>query len=213
MKDIAIYGAGGFGREVACLINSINRIEPTWNLIGFFDDGKELGTNNEYGKIIGGIRELNSYSKPLSLVISIGNPKIIMSITNKIENRFVVFPNIIAPNVLFLDSDSLQIGIGNIITFNCSISCNVKIGNFNALNIGVTIGHDTIIDSYNVFNPSVNISGEVCIGNNNFFGVSSIVLQQKKIGQNTTIGVSSVIIKNTKNDSVYHGNPACKLNF
>ena len=24
MKDIAIFGAGGFGREVACLINRIN---------------------------------------------------------------------------------------------------------------------------------------------------------------------------------------------
>lgn len=27
MKDIAIYGAGGFGREVASLIKRINRIE------------------------------------------------------------------------------------------------------------------------------------------------------------------------------------------
>jgi len=32
MKDIAIYGAGGFGREVACLINKINEVNPTWNL-------------------------------------------------------------------------------------------------------------------------------------------------------------------------------------
>ena len=37
MKDIAIYGAGGFGKEVACLIKRINEQEPTWNLIGFFD--------------------------------------------------------------------------------------------------------------------------------------------------------------------------------
>ena len=41
MKNIAIYGAGGFGREVACLLNIINEKEPTWNLVGFFDDGKE----------------------------------------------------------------------------------------------------------------------------------------------------------------------------
>ena len=39
MKDIAIYGFGGFGREVACVIQAINEIEPTWNLVGFFDDG------------------------------------------------------------------------------------------------------------------------------------------------------------------------------
>ena len=41
MKDIAIYGAGGFGREVACLLRRINEQAPQWNLRGFFDDGKE----------------------------------------------------------------------------------------------------------------------------------------------------------------------------
>ena len=40
MKDIAIYGAGGFGREVACLLNAINANDAIWNLIGFFDDVK-----------------------------------------------------------------------------------------------------------------------------------------------------------------------------
>ena len=51
MKDIAIYGAGGFGREVACMIKHINESadEPIWNLVGFFDDGKEKGSRNEYG--------------------------------------------------------------------------------------------------------------------------------------------------------------------
>ena len=40
MKDIAIYGAGGFGREIACLIQMINKSEkkPKWNIVGFFDD-------------------------------------------------------------------------------------------------------------------------------------------------------------------------------
>jgi hypothetical protein len=36
MKDIAIYGAGGFGREVACLIRIINKknspMESDWFL-------------------------------------------------------------------------------------------------------------------------------------------------------------------------------------
>ncbi|MBQ1739289.1 MAG: transferase, partial [Clostridiales bacterium] len=35
---IAIYGAGGFGKEVACLIKRINDNGGDWELIGFFDD-------------------------------------------------------------------------------------------------------------------------------------------------------------------------------
>lgn len=43
MKDIAIYGAGGFGREVACMIKHINESadEPIWNLVGFLMMGKK----------------------------------------------------------------------------------------------------------------------------------------------------------------------------
>lgn len=43
MKDIAIFGVGGFGREVLTLIEDVNRISPTWNVIGFFDDGHPIG--------------------------------------------------------------------------------------------------------------------------------------------------------------------------
>ena len=55
MKDILIYGFGGFGHEVACLIDHINRIKPTWNVIGYIDDGVEVGTECKYGKVFSSI--------------------------------------------------------------------------------------------------------------------------------------------------------------
>ena len=63
MKDIAIYGAGGFGKEVACLINRINDKKPTWNLIGFFDDNPVLKGEmiSHFGPCLGGMDELNAY--------------------------------------------------------------------------------------------------------------------------------------------------------
>ena len=42
MKDLIIFGASGFGREVAWLIERINRVNPTWNLLGFMDDNEEI---------------------------------------------------------------------------------------------------------------------------------------------------------------------------
>ena len=44
MNDIAIFGVGGFGREVLALIKDINKVTPTWNIVGFFDDGYPIGT-------------------------------------------------------------------------------------------------------------------------------------------------------------------------
>ncbi len=211
MEDIAIYGAGGFGREVACLIQAINKIEPQWNLIGFFDDGLSEGTSNTYGKILGGIENLNNWGKPLSVIMAIGNPSVLERVVNKIVNQNVQFPNIIAPDVLFYDPFTITLGKGNLIGFRSVISCNTRLGDFNLLNTDVLIGHDSSMGNFNMFNPSVRISGAVSIGNMNFFGVCSIVLQQKKIGNNTTIATNSVIMRNTENNCMYIGNPAIRM--
>lgn len=72
VKPIAVFGAGGMGREAACVIERINASlpSPKWQLIGFFDDGREKGSVNEFGKILGGIAELNQWLTDLALVIA-----------------------------------------------------------------------------------------------------------------------------------------------
>lgn len=47
MKDLYIIGAGGFGREVAWLVERINQINPTWNLKGFIDDNESRWGSKE----------------------------------------------------------------------------------------------------------------------------------------------------------------------
>lgn len=215
MKDIAIYGAGGFGREIACIIKRINQsgIEPVWNLVGFFDDGLERGTKNEYGVILGGMEQLNHWGKPLSLAIAIGTPAIIEKIVGRIENGNVDFPNIIDPSVLFFDTENLKIGQGNIICGQCSISCHVSIGDFNVLNVYTQLGHDSQLGNYNVIMPSCNLSGGLQIGNGNFFGVKSTMLQYLKMGNNVRLGAGSVLMRNAKEGFLYMGNPAVKINM
>lgn len=213
MKKIAIYGAGGFGREVACLINKINEQSPEWELIGFFDDGIVKGSKNEYGVILGGIDEVNNYPAELAIVLAIASPKIVEKIVANITSPKVSFPNIISPDVTFLDKDNVSIGKGNIISFHCVISCNVRIGDFNIFNWAITIGHDVIIQNFNAFMPDVKISGEVTIGNKNFFGVNSTILQQINIGNETVIGASSLVLRKTKDGMTYLGNPASIVKY
>lgn len=216
MRKIAIFGAGGFGREVACLIKEINltlKKDDKWNLIGFIDDGKEIDYKTEYGSVLGNLSFLNSYNKKLAVVFAIGNPSIIKLVHSKINNNNIYYPNIIASDFRCLDKNNMTMGEGNIILSKCSISCNVKIGCFNVLNSSIAIGHDANIGDYNVFMPGTRISGEVKIGHQNSFGIYSVVLQQLIIGNNTIIAPSSVVMRRTKNNTTYIGNPAKKLNY
>lgn len=212
MKDIAIFGAGGFGREIACLINRINeKQEGAWNLIGFFDDDEKLKeARNEYGKILGGMDTLNQWDKPLNLVIAIGNPTVVEMLVGKIQNPNISFPNLIDPNVEFMDRVHVEMGKGNVICMRSTLSTNVKFGNFNLLNVAVGVGHDASMGDYNVVMPNVNISGGVTIGNTNFFGVKSTVLQYLKIGDRVKIGACSLLMRNAKSDNLYFGIPAEK---
>lgn len=214
MKDIAIFGAGGFGREVACLIRIINESldVPRWNFIGFFDDNIELkGTRNEYGEVLGGKDLLNQWNTPLDVAIAIGSPAVVQRVAEGINNSNVNFPNLIAPTVTIFDVNNYKIGKGNIICTNSLISCNVTLGDFNLLNGYITIGHDAMMGSYNVIMPSVNISGGVMMGDRNFMGLQSAVLQYLKVGNDTRIGAGAIIMRNTKDGYLYVGVPAKKV--
>lgn len=216
MKDIAVFGAGGFGREVACLIRMINdSLEvPRWNFIGFFDDNAELkGTRNEYGEVLGGKEVLNHWQTPIDIAIAIGSPAVVQKVAESINNSNIDFPNLIAPTVTVFDANNYTIGKGNIICTNSLISCNVTIGNFNLLNGYITIGHDASIGSYNVIMPSVNISGGVLIGDRNFMGLQSAVIQYLKIGNDTRIGAGAIVMRNTKDGYLYVGVPAKKVDL
>lgn len=214
MRDIAIYGAGGFGREVACMIKRINAKDPTWNLVGFFDDNQGLwGTCNEYGMVLGGLRELNGWNKELSVVVGIGNPDVVKRIIAGIVNVCVSFPNILDPDVRIMDDGNYTIGKGNVFASGCMISIAVKVGDFNIFNNDTVLGHDASIGDYNSFMPNVNISGGVVIGDGNFFGVKSTVIQYLKVGNGVKLGANSLLMRNAKDGLLYLGVPAKKLDI
>ena len=212
MKDIAIYGFGGYGREIASIIKSINSVKPTWNFIGFFDDDEsKLGAKNEYGEVLGNIDTVNDYDISLSIVMAIASPNVLEKIVSNINNPNISFPNIIAPTVFFFDNETFNIGKGNVICHHCRVSTDVTLGDFNLINGCCSFGHDVKIGNYNMMQPETRVSGETIIGNKNFFGVRCTILQGLKIGEDTRIGAGSFIIRKTKDGQTYFGNPAKML--
>lgn len=212
--DIAIYGAGGLGREVACMISKIIQEGKEWDFIGFFDDGIEDGTEIYRNKVvIGGFEKVNSWPTTLLLVICIASPKIREEIIYKITNKKISYPNIISSDFQIEDSDNFIIGCGNIIKSNCKVTTNVSIGNFNILNGSITFGHDVVIGNHNIFMPGVRISGEVGIGDRNLFGSMSFVKQCITVGNDITLSPLSPLLSRPKDGKTYIGNPARIFKF
>ena len=215
MKRIAIYGAGGLGREVAGGIQRINiGGREQWQIVGFYDDRLPVGTSvSHYGKVLGGMDELNAVEEPLALAIAVGAPATRKRIFERITNPNITFPNLIAPSFRILDPSTFKIGQGNIIQDNCSVTCDVEIGNYNVFNGSNAMGHDVKVGDYNVLMPGVRLSGEVSVGNCNLLGVDSVVLQRVKIGSSVTLGAGSVLMTKPKDGNTYIGVPAKKFDF
>ena len=214
MREIAVFGAGGYGREVSCLIQKINSRGPQWNFIGFFDDSKELaGKTLQYGSVIGGIKELNKWDKPLYVVFAIAEPKSLKQVVSKLSNKNISYPNLLDPDISYLDFQSFKIGHGNIVGFGCRFSCNVQLGNFNIIVNATTMGHDVMVGDFNVLLPETRLAGMVTIGDSNFFGMRTAVLQGFKVGNNTRIAAGSFVMRDTQDNFLYSGNPAKKTTF
>lgn len=215
MKDIAIYGAGGLGREIASWLDSLIWDNPEgWNLIGFFDDSKHIGEQiSHFGKNLGGINELNAWAEPLCVVLAFGSPESIKTVRFKITNPLISFPNLICKDFVVADSVSFSIGDGNVIMADCLATTGVQIGNHNLLNGFVKLGHDVKIGNFNVFMPGCMISGNVSIGCENLFGSMAFVRQLIHIGNNVHVGPLSALLTKPKNDSTYIGNPAKIFRF
>lgn len=214
-KRIAIYGAGGLGKEVAGGINRINKAgNGQWEIIGFFDDNKQVGTEvSHYGKVLGGIDELNNIKETLALAIAVGSSQSRKRIHDQICNPNIYFPNLIAPSFRILDPATFKIGKGNIIQDNCSVTCDVEIGNYNVFNGSNAMGHDVSVGDFNVMMPGVRLSGMVEVGDCNMLGADSVVLQRVQIGNGVTLGAGSVLMTKPKDGFTYIGVPAKKFDF
>lgn len=210
MKDIVIIGAGGFGREVAWLIEDINKVEHKWNLIGFVDDNKDIQDKEINGyKVVGNIEWLRN--QELHVVSAIGEPIIKKKVLNKISDSKNHYPTLIHPSVIC--SERVSFGEGTIICAGNIITVNIDIGKHVIINLDCTIGHDTIVGDYSTILPGVNVSGFVKTGKCVNVGTGSAIIQGINIGENTIIGSGAVVTKDLPANCTAVGVPAKPIKF
>lgn len=210
MKDIVIIGAGGFGREVAWLIEDINKVNEEWNIVGFVDDNKGTqGTMINGYKVAGDVEWLKK--QEVNVVNAIGEPITKKKIMQRLENSNNTYPLLIHPSVIY--SDKVSFGEGSIVCAGSILTVNIEIGKHVIINLDCTIGHDAVLGDYTTVLPSVNISGfvttEECVN----VGTSSAIIQGVTIGKNTVIGAGAVVVKDLPANCTAVGAPAKPIKF
>lgn len=213
MKKIAILGTGGFARELVTLIQDINAVSPTYDIIGFVDGSLAKGTLVNGYPVIGNDDEINNVSEELGLILAFGDPKLKEKVKDKFTNPLLFFPTLIHPSVIIGDKRFVEIGEGCIICAGCILTTNIIIKDFVTLNLQCTVGHDTIINEYSAFMPTCNISGEVNVAKGVYCGTGVKIINLTSIGEYTIVGAGAVVSKSLPENCTAVGVPAKPINF
>ena len=213
MKDLIIIGASGFGREVAWLVERINRVTPTWNLRGFMDDNEAIhGTEINGYHVLGGTDAVGNYPDAY-FVCAVGASKIREKIIGNMKaiNPDIRFATVIDPSVEM--SDFVTIGEGTIICAHTIITVNISIGDHVIINLDCTIGHDAVLHDYVTLYPSVNVSGMTNIGHCSELGTGMQIIQGKTVGDYSIVGAGAVVVKDIPANCTAVGSPAKPIKF
>ncbi len=213
MKDLIIFGASGFGREVAWAVERINAVQPTWNLLGFMDDSDGIqGTNINGYMVLGNTRDVIKYPDAY-FVCAVGSARIREKIVNNLKsvNSDIKFGTIIDPSVEM--SSLVTIGEGTIICAHSIITVNIEIGNHVIINLDCTIGHDAVLKDFVTLYPSVNVSGITNIGHAVELGTGMQIIQGKSIGDYSIVGAGAVVVKDLPEKCTAVGSPAKPIKF
>lgn len=214
MKKLYIIGAGGFGREVAWLVERINEESKEWDIIGFIDDNKNIHGNKEGNYfVIGDCEELaHVKDDEVWVVCAVGNAEIRRKLIEKIEHYSNIrFATLVDPSVIM--SSHIHIGEGTIICAGTIITVDVSIGKHVIINLDCTIGHDAKISDYVTIYPSVNVSGNVNVGECVELGTATQIIQGKSVGQHSIIGAGSAVVKDIPEKCTAVGVPAKPIKY
>ena len=216
LPSLAIFGAGGLGREVLVLARQINEAVPTWELFGFFDDqippAPELldlpyrGSSTD----LLALGQHTPAAAPLHVAVAMGNSQHRATVVARLRTAGpgLHFPALIHPGVARQPYQRLRIGEGCLVQQGCLLTTNIQLGEFTLLNLGCTVGHDAVLDGFCSLMPHANVGGAAHLERGVYLGTNATVIQGVRIGAETIVGAGAVAVRDLPAGCTAVGVPA-----
>jgi sugar O-acyltransferase (sialic acid O-acetyltransferase NeuD family) len=213
MKDLVIVGHGGLAKEVAFLVEEINRAAAQWNLLGFIGAQPEsIGRKQGTYVVCGDDAWLAGHGQPLAVALAIGNPRLLGVLRERYRvNPMLAFPNLIHPGSTG-DWANIRMGEGNVVLNGVAFTTDITMGSFNVLNPGCTVAHDCVLGDYNLLGPGARLAGAAGLGNRVLLGAGAAVLPTVKICHDVLVGAGAAVVGSITEPGTYAGVPARRLN-
>lgn len=208
-KKLYIFGAGGFGREVAWLA------EQSWGSqveIEFLVDIPGSPSRAVNGHSIRLITEITLDSSA-RVVIAVGDPSARRRIASLCEATGLQEAVVVHPRAEI--SKSVELDLGTIICAGVILTTNIRVGRHVHINLDCTVGHDAVVGDFATLSPGVHVSGHVHIGQGAFIGTGANIINGTGdaplvIGDEAVIAAGACVTKSVDHRTMVAGVPATR---
>jgi len=209
-KPVLILGGWGSGQIVTSVIDDINEVEPTWEILGFLNDFEEIGLKIGAYPVVGFTSEASEYAeKGVYLHYAMRNPKYAKQRIKHFEDMNIpidAFATFIHPKAHI--SGNSGIGNGSLLCAQSYLSFGAKVCNHNHLYGNALIGHDSVIEDYVWVAANAVVGARCVISKGAHIGAGSSMGADIKIGSYCLVGLGAVVTKSFESGNVIFGNPA-----
>lgn len=211
MKQFAVYGASGLGREVLPLIRQqLQQTEDQpWNLV-FVDDHPVVAEVNGH-RVMTYVEWLAEPADSRHISLAIANSAVREKLAARCTADGVAFMEVKAANVVVMDE--VELGLGALLSPFVTLTSNIRIGQQFHANIYSYVAHDCVIGDFVTFAPGVHCNGNVVIEDHAYVGAGAILRQGTPgeplvIGRGAVVGMGAVVTRSVAPGTTVVGNPA-----
>jgi sugar O-acyltransferase (sialic acid O-acetyltransferase NeuD family) len=199
---LLILGTGPHAVEMTEIVSRVNRIAPSWDLVGLVA-ATEKGVGEERGRsrVIGGPEALAEYPDAY-VVPEYGWP------TDLLPGR-ERWTSLVDPTAFV--SGTARIGVGCVVYPNCFAGAGAQVGDCVFCLSGSVVNHDDVVEDRVTLAAHAVLAGEVHVEEGCYLGQCCTVKQKVRIGRGSIIGMGAVVIADVQRSSVMVGNPARRL--
>jgi len=205
-ERIAVFGAGGFAREVAWLAEVCG-----YRVSCFVDDDP-----TKIGRVLNelpilSLDECATKFPDVRVSAGIGSPQSRKAIMDRVAGRGLEICTLIHPRVE--RSRWITFGAGVVICAGNILTTNIAVGNHVQINLDCTVGHDVQLADYATLAPGVHVSGFVHIGYGAYVGTGATIIngtrdQPLTIGAGAVVGAGACVTRSVDENVTVVGVPA-----
>jgi sugar O-acyltransferase (sialic acid O-acetyltransferase NeuD family) len=190
----------------------VNRVAPTWKLLGLLDDDPSLVGRRIHGiEVIGPSAAVHDHPEALvtACVASPDDPLRRLALVSRLDlpperHAALIHPTAVVP-------ESASVGAGSVLHAATILTADIELGRHVAVMPAVVLTHDDVVEEGVTMGAGARVAGGVTIERGAYVGSGALLREGLRVGAGAVVGMGAVVTRSVPAGEVWAGVPARRL--